>query len=507
MLFGEEQYRDLPNTLIEVLVDNGVQLEQWEHIGRLMQRRDDFALGQGFQGKLKTAIKLAGITGSAAATIYKAWTSVDNKTRDPEMPGLGGFGHQTEKERKAARAKAIKEERLQLIANDEVELDASGRITGNKHGLGGNLIEEEKSEESFPNLPVIDQAPEGAEWDEFLDDDWEPRDPTSGMEIDSGPGGEPVPEAARVGGTGVGAGNTSKETPVMLNATPSYGLQETHTTLCNYTNYYSATALDHTAPLVTEFRMTAPFDMMTGPTNMATVAFAANYTKSLNNVPWTGANTRIADSATFPVTPTAGAATAERADWFNFWSKIYEYYTVLSCDYQIVIHNPSTTGSNDILVGWDFNSYSDTAGATGNKTPQSSTLMDMRSYKHIKWNRVEGNQAYTTTRATSVISGRYVPGMASRNVSNDGDVKTWSSTGGAGPTQPTLKEFLTLYFFRHPLNNVNPVTQICGCNVEFTLKYKVQFKDLRVNARYPTTGVTPISMITPTDVMQTSTGV
>lgn len=419
------------------------------------------------------------------------------------------WGHESEKARKATRQKQLKEEALQLVANGDVELDASGKITGNKHGLGGNLIQEEKSEESFPNLPVIDQRPHNEEWDELLDDEWTPgEDPTGGMEVDSGPGGEPAPEAARLGaGATVGAGNVSKETQVMINATPSYGLQETHTTLCNYTNYFSATLLDHTSPMVSEFRMTAPFDMMTGPSNMVTVAAGAAYTKALNNVPWNGTTTRdAANAGVFPITPTAGAATAETANWFNFWSKIYEYYTVLSCDFQIVINNPSNTNNNDLLVGWDFNSYSDTAGATGNKTPQSSTLVDMRSYKHIKWTRVESTTGITVSKATSTISGTYVPGMAARNVSNDGDVKTWSSTGGAGPTQPTLKEFLTLYFYKHPLNYTNLTTTFAGCNVEFTLKYKVQFKDLRVNARYPTTGVTAISMITPTDVLQVSTG-
>ena len=178
----------------------------------------------------------------------------------------------------------------------------------------------------------------------------------------------------------------------------------------------------------------------------------------------------------------------------------------MSCDYQIVINNPSNTNNNDILVGWDFNSYSDTAGATGNKTPQTATLMDMRSYKHMKWARVEATTGIAMSKATTTISGRYVPGMASRNVSNDGDVKTWNSTGGAGPSQPNLKEFLTLYFFKHPLNYTNTTSIIAGCNVEFTLKYKIQFKDLRVNARYPTTGVTDISMTTSSDVMQVSTG-
>lgn len=315
-------------------------------------------------------------------------------------------------------------------------------------------------------------------------------------------GEQPVTELARIGGATVGAGNVSKETQVMQNATPSYGLQETHTALCNYNGWFGATVLDHSSPLVSEFRMTAPFDMLAS--TLGTTAEGAGWTKQLTNVPYNGNVTRggAGISATFPITTASGANATETANWFNFWSNIYEYYTVLSCDYEVVIACSNTTYSNDVLVGFDFNSYSDTAGATGNKTPQTASVVDMMSYKHIKWVRVEAPSSSTTSRPTAIISGRYVPGMANRNVSNDGDVKTWNSTGGAGPVQPTLKEFLTLYFYKHPMATSNTTTTFAGCNVQYTLKYKVQFKDLRVNARYPTTGVTDISMLTSSEVMQ-----
>jgi len=274
--------------------------------------------------------------------------------------------------------------------------------------------------------------------------------------IDDGSGGgEP---AALMAGASVGAGNVSKETQVMKNATPSYGLQETHTTLSLFEGFFSSTSMDFTAPNFMEFRMTSPLDCV-ATSSLVNVAIAGAYTKAVNNVPWIGTTTgltRVAGSAEFPIVTATGSVATEIGSWFAFWAKIYEYYTVLSCDYEIIINNPSATPNNDVLVGWDFNSYSDTVGATGNKTPQLSTLMDMKSYKHMKWTKIEATTSLNVAKPISVISGRYLPGMANRNVSNDGDVKTWNKV----TDQPTLKEFLTLYFFKHPLSLQNTTTAI-----------------------------------------------
>lgn len=415
------------------------------------------------------------------------------------MPGLGGFGHQTEKERKASRLKKAKEDALALIATGQVELDASGKITGNKHNLGGDLVRH-GDEESFPDLPAIENGDLEGELDELLNEDWTPdsefidEDDVKDMEVDSGPGGEPEAAARVASGPG---GPVTKETPVLLNAKPSYGLQETHTALCVFNGWLSAVALDHTA-IKTDFRVTSPIDCMT--TTLGTTAASGAWTKGLKNVPLNGGSgTRGAAPAVFPVETVSVAHATEQANWFAFWAKIYEYYTVLSCEYEIILQNPNTAAGSDALVGYDFNSYSDTAGATGNQTPDTSTLIDMKSWKHIRWERVEPSSGNNTKMGFSTIRGTYRPGQAARNISNDGDVKTWTSTlAGA---QPTLKEFLTLYYFKHPMNTVETTTTT-GVNVQYTLKYIVQFKDLRVNARYPKTGVTDISMTTSSDVMQ-----
>ena len=86
-------------------------------------------------------------------------------------------------------------------------------------------------------------------------------------------------------------------------------------------------------------------------------------------------------------------------------------------------------------------------------------------------------------------------------------MKTWIKTnlGVTGPDAPTLKEYLTFYFYRHPLSFSNQVvgtSNTQGCNVQITLKYVVQFKDLRVEARYPAAAATDFTLTIDPDVVQ-----
>lgn len=506
MLFGDEQYERLPEELIQVLVENGVAQAEWEQIGRLMGRRDQAGGRFRNTGPLIQKLTALGLVGGALRAAFNA-AVYPRKRSEGEMPGLGGFGHMTEKERKKQRQEQLKKDATALVASGAVELDASGRITGNKHGVEGNLIEHEVKKEALANLPVIDQVPWNDkednfdDLDELLAEDWTPdsefidEDEVKDMEVDSGPGGEPEAAARVASGSGPGK-PVSKETPVLLNAKPSYGLQETHTALCVFDGWLSAVKLDHTA-IKTDFRVTSPIDCMT--TTLETTAANTAWTKGLKNVPLNGgSDKRGVAPAVFPVETVSVAHATEQANWFAFWAKIYEFYTVLSCEYEIILQNPNTSSGSDVLVAYDFNSYSDTAGATGNQTPDTSTLTDMKSWKHIRWERVAPASGNNMKMGFTTIRGTYRPGQAARNISNDGDVKTWTSTlAGA---QPTLKEFLTLYYFKHPMNTVETTTTT-GVNVQYTLKYIVQFKDLRVNARYPKTGVTDISMTTSSDVM------
>ena len=168
------------------------------------------------------------------------------------------------------------------------------------------------------------------------------------------------------------------------------------------------------------------------------------------------------------------------------WFELYEYYTVLKCHLKITITNPSSRNNAIILVGHDWNAYTDSQTAIGNVTPQSN-IADMLSYKNITWHTINSNVSRDSSTNTQIIDLTWRPGIVKRNIVNDGDVKTWSKTNNAGsPQAPTIIEELRLYFYTHPLYTANGSPYTWGCaNIQIEAKYVVQFKDLKRQARYP----------------------
>ena len=87
--------------------------------------------------------------------------------------------------------------------------------------------------------------------------------------------------------------------------------------------------------------------------------------------------------------------------------------------------------------------------------------------------------------------------MVKRNVKNDEDVKTWTATNST-PTDWT--EAMTLNFWKAPFNQNG--TDLSGVKIQVQLKYVVQFKDLKVQARYPATALgSTIIQTLPTDAL------
>lgn len=310
----------------------------------------------------------------------------------------------------------------------------------------------------------------------------------------------PVLEAARASNNA--APGPSKETPITL-ARPSYGLQETHTTTCHWAGYASIVGVDHTTPCMFEFRLTCPQDVVV--TSMTALpADGAAWTKGTHVAPYNNGNTRgAATSEAFPSTMTSGTYTSEQANWFGYWAKIYEYYTVTDCDYHITIVNNNTSAGADIIVGESFDSYSDTATATGNVTPTDAKLHEAMQWKQMRWHILQAGTSAENKDNMKIISGHYKPGQTRRNIFNDGDVKTWTKTDG---TMPTLKETLKLLFYKAPLawlRQVVGTSGTYGCNLQIQVTYTVQFKDLKSQARYPYAGGTDITQTIDTDTLQT----
>lgn len=324
--------------------------------------------------------------------------------------------------------------------------------------------------------------------------------PTRDMDGD----GDVTMEAARAAG---GDNPQSKETPISR-ATPSYGLQETHTTVIPFNFWFTSTGMDKTTANVMEIRMNSPVDIIATP--LLTLNSGDAWQKGLYNVPFNNASN--AGAGTYPKVIATGGNMTERPFWWEYWRKLYDYYTVLGCEYHITIRNPSGPGGNEVLLGTQFDTYS--GSSTGNTWPRSTILAEAFAHKQIQWKIINSETTGESMKndGAAVIHGTYKPGQNKRNIINDGDVKTWTKTNDpTDPAQTSLRESLTLMFWRAPLaystntNIVGPpasITTRCGVNVEVKLKYLVQFKDLKEAARYPyTTNAVSITQTLPTDVM------
>lgn len=287
-----------------------------------------------------------------------------------------------------------------------------------------------------------------------------------------------------------GMGQVAKETPVTIPPSITYGLQETHTTILPWNGWITAALLDYGTAVQLPIRMNAPVDMLPITTGTDPAAGAVYTLKGLygSKAAQNGVRSYIPYPATF-----AGASTdpTERPSWREYWFQIYEYYTVLKCHWEVIVENPmnlSQQQNNPILIGTQFDSYSDTAGSSGNVMPPT-TLVESMSFQHMKWYNVDGMTTFeqqATDNNRVVMKGTWMPGMTKRNIINDGDVKTWTATAGGAP--PNLKEILTINFWRHPLaTQVSAGTPYTNANVQINLKYVVQFKDLKLQARYPNT--------------------
>lgn len=318
------------------------------------------------------------------------------------------------------------------------------------------------------------------------------------MEIDNGPPNDGEAQLARAGGMGGGPSSVSKETPISTYPSLSYGFQETHTTILPWTGWLSVAKVDATTPAQLQIRMNTPWDMINTSITAAPAAAGDPFTtKGFYAVP----TTEAAQRAVVPF-PEVYTNTVERPMFRDTWAALYDYYTVLGCEYKITIVNPISTRGSTMIVGTQFDTYSDTATTTGNVMPLTN-LSEAMSYKNMRFNVVEWD-ASDSSKNTAVISGNYKPGQAKRNIVNDGDVKTWTATGAA---LPNLKEILTLNFWRAPLAwATNASNANYAANMQIELKYIVQFKDLKQQARYPNTVTTDQDITIVLNETATATG-
>lgn len=192
-------------------------------------------------------------------------------------------------------------------------------------------------------------------------------------------------------------------------------------------------------------------------------------------------------------------------DWYN---DLYQFKAVIGCEYEIYItptkHN--TNGfNNDVLVASHLDSGSNTNG--GDIVPYGLHLNDIQYLKNIKYTKVRAAETGGSNGITT-IKGRHKCGSATGMVANDGEIKRWIKTGQAND----YHEDLHLMFMADDFNTVsntkvnavtvgpNPVTVTTATgemlartclNLKIVLKYLVQFKDIGDPWKYRIIGDIP----------------
>ena len=252
----------------------------------------------------------------------------------------------------------------------------------------------------------------------------------SGAGSGSNGGDEPMPEARLASSTSSGGMNAiPKETPISPYPTLTYGLQETHTTILPWTGWFGVAKPDKDSPIQVKLRCNAVHDMFDNTMGDNAAAIA----KGIYDKPLTAGGAYGASGAKFPATmPNATTTTTERPQWRDFWMQLYEYYTVLGCEWKLTVSNETTVRNNDLAIAIQYDSYTDAEGATGNRMPLTS-LAETLAFKGIKWYQADAGSTENqqASASTIVIKDTYTPGKTvKRNIVND-DIVTGKQIGRA----------------------------------------------------------------------------
>lgn len=250
--------------------------------------------------------------------------------------------------------------------------------------------------------------------------------------------------------------------------------------------WFSCPNLDERTPTLHAFRLNSIYDIIHKgiPTQEVTATKPYNFKCMDAHYPFASTNGDL-----FPWYPTSVPnVAANYYPWYrDTWSKLYNWWTVLGCEYEITIFNPRGSGRS-ALCAYTIQTEGTTAARVIPETIRLNELMAMENiqYKGIEPYNING-------KYKQMITGRYKPGSAKRDIKNDGDVKLWTETAST----PSYNENMRLYFYKDPLssnvlNTTGPVTEGASesthVQVQIRLKYIVQWKNLKQSAIYPTTG-------------------
>lgn len=192
----------------------------------------------------------------------------------------------------------------------------------------------------------------------------------------------------------------------------------------------------------------------------------------------------------FPFEMTASDINGIIAENRAWWYRMYKYYHIMKCDYEIQIENCGLREGADIIVGIGKNASS--ATRTDDVFPLNSKFTDARAWPGISFQTIRSTGDKDSGDRFHIISGTHMNGSVKRLVNNDEDVNTWVDVSIG---VPTLREDLHLMFWPAPFNTITEAKGAAGSatagastvnytntaqtcfNMAVTLKYTAQFKD------------------------------
>lgn len=309
-----------------------------------------------------------------------------------------------------------------------------------------------------------------------------------------------MPEASQAASVSKTASNGSQkqshETRIITQQ-PHYGLPDVTTVVLPFTFYFSMVSPASNAsnnPTSFKFRLTSLVDIV--QTATPTPAEAATLTPGCFNRLAGNGTTWPMPERIFPSILTNGGTT-EGPQWRTWWARMYQAYTVLKTDYEIMIHNPRNVVNGDLIMAYG----PEVVGTAEGKVYPNAPLCQAEHWPDIDFKLIKSS-IYDDRDRYTLISGTYYPGKEKSHVRNDEDVSTWTKyTDPAAMATPNLVESMRLLLYKGPFNSQEDNMAV---NIRVSLRITAQFRDLIPVLRH-TAGQTNVVFTVPGDILQTQT--
>ena len=251
------------------------------------------------------------------------------------------------------------------------------------------------------------------------------------------------------------------------------------------------------------FRMTSVYDPIIG------TAAAVDLNAGVGRANWHPIQSEGADAL---------SASSRAVAYYDYYKSLYKYYNVLGCRYKIRIENlshekfyvhqmfvnaelpPGEASNWDMLLWPECKSrLLHPVAVSGDTTQQNRQEMvdegwDGQADMVVDpTTNMSGANAYVIQNPVgssfTYFVGEYRPGDHDHNIVQDNDAATWTAV----TANPTLREALLLRI--RPYENgtppiagdANQYERRISFNITVELNYLVEFKELDIKARYPTT--------------------